>query len=85
MSAAGTGGFPDGFLAAFGAAECARRARVREEESREWVAQVTPLLAAQGYRIGGENDSAARFVWLKIDDRTIDGGLCKMWVAPLGT
>lgn len=69
---------------ALGPTEVGRRAAEDRASWAAWSAQVAPLLAAQGYRLAVGEEPGARFAWVKIDDREIDGGLCKLWVVPVG-
>jgi len=71
-------------VAALGPIECARREREEAELSRAFGLRTAPILARQGFRWAECADAAgARFEMLRIDDRTIDGGFCKLWVVPL--
>ena len=70
-------------VAALGVEEWSRRKR---ETAADWVAfeaRTAPLIAEQGYRWPNFVGEPGVFVWLKIDDRTIDDGLCKVYVVPL--
>jgi hypothetical protein len=65
---------------AYGAAETARRMREDVENGARNLVDFDRVLAPQGYRCGIGHEAGAHYAWVKIDDREIDDGLCKMWV-----
>jgi hypothetical protein len=71
-------------VAHLGAAECARREREFEAGSRAFTLRTAPVLARQGFRWPErEDEPGARYELLRIDNREIDNGYCKLWVVPL--
>ncbi len=70
------------YVMALGAEEWARRKREDRAAGAAFEARLAPVLAEQGYRWPRDGEKGS-FVWLKIDDRTIDDGLCKVYVVAL--
>lgn len=68
---------------ALGAHELARREAVERELRRVFTERTNAVLAPAGYRLANGAERGAAFRWLRIDDREMDGGLCKVWVVAL--
>lgn len=70
------------YMQAFGVAEYARWRREEGERQRAFALKTDALLAPRGFRLA-KDESGARYEWLRIDDRKVDDGLCKVWVVPI--
>lgn len=71
------------YVLALGAGEVAQREAWERENDRVFTARANSRLAPQGYRLANGDEAGAHFEWLRVDDRGLDGGHCKVWVVKL--